>query len=1098
MAIGLTVKLLSDNAELKKGLRKAERDFDKFSRRIGSGLAKTFKAGGLALAAGLGAGVAAAGSLIHELESAQNNLTKATGATGDALKELVADARALLPQVPENLDEISKVLGEVNTQWQLSGKTQQDATKLMLDWARVTDTDGVQATFNLAAALRVFGEDASYADEALGDILKGTQGTGVAADAVLKQFAKFGPVLSGVGLSAEEASALLIQMGSAGIRVSTVMEGLGTFQTTMAKEGKDAQREFLRWIELFTLSEEGAYDAGEAARLFGTTALPLWEQLGRAGVIDPSAWGFGESTGYVEEQAEAVKTISERWKQAANVLRAAVLPAIVVASEWITGTMLPALQDKVVPAIQNAASELRDRVEPALAATAGWVQDTLVPAFKSELLPKIQALAGWLRNWVLADIKAIGVWVAQSLVPKTAEWAKTIGELAVGKIEDLAGWVGSMYEAFRSSDWKGAFDIFAAGPVDDQGKVPWWGRVAQLALLAAAFNVIAKSVRLVAGLAFKVGKAIASPFVSMQKAAAKLGTGVEKVLSVALKPLQLAVGGVTKAATKLWVVFARAGNTKLAAVLGRVVTTGFKVSRVLAKIAPAVGKVVGKVSVLATVGFAVVDTWKTWTDGAKSLTDKLADTAIAVSSVVAVIAVAVAGVAAWPVVLGAAIGAGIALVVKFRREIWDFAKRFKAVGLAVLAVVSGPFGLLAAGVTLLADKFGLLGKAGSAAASLADTAWSALQATLQKFGNHAKKLVKIAKSVGDAIGGTLLAVLHELADVFTTVAGFAKSVGDAIGGYIGREFRRSAGEAKALARGLGRLLSPVGSLANAIGGFLAGEVRKVVEDFKRLGSGLQAVGEWLGGFLAGEVRKVVEDFKRLGSGLAAVAGFLRGEFADAWQDITRVFGPVVSFLQGQFSNAWNDIKRVARGVASVAEEVWDPVVTQLERVIGWVNWLKNAMKQVGTKGQDAAGAIKTAFGGIKSAVEKALSGVGSIIGKLEDAASKAIEVYNAIPLLPNIPNPFKNGGSSGGDTPPTSGGGGFYTQRPGAAPSPSTNAGPGGHFYQPQQGSDFGSPANRGQTVNIYMPAGSDARAVFNAVQERQNRGQTLHGPGRV
>ena len=990
MAVGLTVNLLTDNAELKKGLKDAERRFDRFSRGIGQTMGKAFKAGGLALAAGLGAGVAAAGSLIHELETAQNNLTKATGATGDALKALVADARALLPQVPENLDGISKVLGEVNTQWGLAGKEQQAATKLMLDWARVTDTDGVQATFNLAAGLRVFGEDASYAGEALGDILKGTQGTGVAADAVLKQFAKFSPLLAGVGLNAEQASALLIQMGSAGIRVSTVMEGLGTFQTTMAKEGKDARREFERWIELFSRSEEGAYDAGEAARLFGTTALPLWEQLGRAGVIDPDAWGFGDSAGYVEEQAEAVKTISERWKQAANALKAAVLPAIVTASEWITGTLLPAVQDKLVPAIQSAGSELVSRVQPAFAAIAGWVQDSLVPAFRDNLLPELQALAGWLRDNVWPDLVRISVRVS-AIAAKTAAWGKALGGEVLEGVEQAARWVGRMYEHFSSGDWKGAFDEFTRGPVDESGAEPWWAKPAQLGLAAVAFNQLAKASRLLVGALLKVGNAVLSPLVAIRKAAGKFGKGMERLTSAALKPVTLILKGLTTAAINLGAGFLKIGNTKLANTLFKIVAATSKLSQRLGKVAPLVGKVAGKVSVLGTAALAVVDLWKTWTDSTKGLTDKIADTALAIAPLVAAIAVAVAGVAAWPVVLGAAIGAGIALVVKFRREIWDFAKRFKAVGAAVLAVVSGPFGLVAAAVTLLVSKFGLLDKA-----------------------------VSVVRTVVGALSA-----------VFNTVVSAATSLGNAVGGYVVREFKRSWSEAKVLA----------------------------------------------------------------------------------------------GYFSGPFQAAWNLIGTVASAAASVARNVWDKVVTQIDRVIGWVQWMRDQFAPVGRAASDAAGlvvkafifakgpvlavvdeimdkfgalktftsrvagSIKGFFGGVGSTFRSVVRTVQSAFNKGIDAINAAIDVYNSIPILPNIGKigHVNFGSGTGGGYQPSSGGGGGSGRDP--------NAG----YYQPQQGQDFGSPANRGaQTVNIYMPAGSDARAVFNAVQERQNRGETLRRPGHV
>jgi phage-related minor tail protein len=232
-------RMLLDDKGFQKDIQgSAETAGDKagktLGQRIKSGLSAT------KIGAGLGAAFGAVGlagiNMGTQVDSAYDSIRVGTGATGEALKGLEGDFKAVAGTVTDDMGTVGQVLADLNTRTGATGDELQGLTKKVLDLSRITGTDAVS---NVASLTRVFG-DWSIATEdqeaTLDALFRASQSTGIGVDQLGASVVQFGAPLRQVGFTFEESIGLLGKFEKEGVNSELVMGSLRIALGKMASE----------------------------------------------------------------------------------------------------------------------------------------------------------------------------------------------------------------------------------------------------------------------------------------------------------------------------------------------------------------------------------------------------------------------------------------------------------------------------------------------------------------------------------------------------------------------------------------------------------------------------------------------------------------------------------------------------------------------------------------------------------------------------------------------------------------------------------------------------------------------------------------------
>lgn len=260
--------------------KKFAADVAKAGDKAGQSLAGRLKSAlspariGAALGAAFGAVAVAAAKLGGQVDAAFDTIRTGTGATGEALKGLEGDFKAVAGSVRDDLGTVGQVIADLNTRTGQTGEGLRTLAKDILDLSRITKTDAVS---NVAAATRVFG-DWSIATEdqtgALDKLFRTSQATGIGVTGLMETVVQFGAPMRLLGFSFEESIALLGKWEKEGVNTETAMAGLKFSVKTLAKEGvkaADMGEAFRRKLDAI---KKSADPVGESIKLFGLRAGP--------------------------------------------------------------------------------------------------------------------------------------------------------------------------------------------------------------------------------------------------------------------------------------------------------------------------------------------------------------------------------------------------------------------------------------------------------------------------------------------------------------------------------------------------------------------------------------------------------------------------------------------------------------------------------------------------------------------------------------------------------------------------------------------------------------------------------------------------------
>lgn len=393
--------------------------------------------GGIAVATGKA--VIEAGKYLKDLGSDFDGATDAirigTGATGEALDELLDDFDAVYKSVPTSMESASKAVADFNTRLGLTGPELQDISKQALQVSDMLGDDLNSVIEESSQAFQQWGLNSAQMGDGMDYIFKVSQSTGMGFSDLMSNMQQFGPQLQEMGYSFETAAALMGQMDKAGVNTSEVLGAMKKSVTTLAKEGISATDGMAMYYEQIKNAGTAAEATAIASEIFGARAGSTMASAIRDGTL-----AVGDLTASLTENGETIAgaaddtyDFAERLQVMKQGLEVALKPMANTVFDGLNKFMpvLQKLMEKIVPVISRAVDAAMPFVEEFLVGAADALEEVLplISDLASDLLPVLTSLASQLLPPILELAKALlppFMQIVQAILPPIASLLTTI------------------------------------------------------------------------------------------------------------------------------------------------------------------------------------------------------------------------------------------------------------------------------------------------------------------------------------------------------------------------------------------------------------------------------------------------------------------------------------------------------------------------------------------------------------------------------------------------------------------------------------------------------------------------------------------------
>lgn len=229
---------------------------------------------------------AAAFMAAKDISGATKIIRKETGATGEDLKDLTKDFKAVFKDVPADAKTTATALGSINTRTGQTGEALRGLTAQMLKLSKLTGSD---ITPLVAGVTRVFGDwsiSTKNQSAAMDYLWKVSQQTGIGIDALTQKVVQFGAPLRQMGFTFEQAAAMIGKWEKEGVNAELVLGSLRIGLVRFAKAGEDAPKALQEAIVKIKEMGSSAQANAAAVELFGARAgscksLRTWRHVSK-------------------------------------------------------------------------------------------------------------------------------------------------------------------------------------------------------------------------------------------------------------------------------------------------------------------------------------------------------------------------------------------------------------------------------------------------------------------------------------------------------------------------------------------------------------------------------------------------------------------------------------------------------------------------------------------------------------------------------------------------------------------------------------------------------------------------------------------------
>ena len=287
-----------------------------------------------------------------EVHGGLENIIKKTGATGEALEDMREILSNVTGSIPTDFATAGDAIGEVNTRFGSTGKELEKLSSAFIKFADLNGTDVTNAVDSTQKALAAFGLKAKDAEGLLDVLNKTGQSTGVSVETLTNGLVQNGTAFQKMGLSIEDAVALMGQMELSGANSETVMNGLRKALKNSAKDGVELTDALADMQDAILNGKDGVDGLTYAYDLFGRSGDQIYGAV-QNGTLDFQNLGAAaeDAGGSVADTFNATLTPADNLRMKLNELKDKVTE----------------LADKVIQKLTpywEKAKEIWDKVKP--------------------------------------------------------------------------------------------------------------------------------------------------------------------------------------------------------------------------------------------------------------------------------------------------------------------------------------------------------------------------------------------------------------------------------------------------------------------------------------------------------------------------------------------------------------------------------------------------------------------------------------------------------------------------------------------------------------------------------------------------------------
>lgn len=382
----------------------------------------------------------------NEVDAGSDAIITATGATGKLAEGMDNVYKSIASSLPiDNLENIGKVIGEMNTQFGFTDEKLQHASEKMLKFSEITGSDVVASTQNAKQAISVFHMSSDDLDSVLDDVAKTAQDTGVSVDDLFQKAIEGAPQLQELGLSFSDSVKLLGAFEQAGVDGSAALSSLSKAAVNYAKDGKSLTDGLAETQDKILNATDQTEALNAAAEVFGTKGAVRMVDAIQRGVLNLNDLGgaASDSQGTVETTfSNTLDPIDEETVTLNNVKL-----AMAEFGSAISEAVAPILE-ALVPIIQKVAkwfSSLSGTSKTIIVVIGG------IAMVISALLPILAVVAGGIAaaGGAMAFLTGVLLPVAGIIAGIIAVVAAVVA--VIKNWGDITDWLSEKWNAFK--DW---------------------------------------------------------------------------------------------------------------------------------------------------------------------------------------------------------------------------------------------------------------------------------------------------------------------------------------------------------------------------------------------------------------------------------------------------------------------------------------------------------------------------------------------------------------------------------------------------------------------------------------------------------------------
>ena len=256
----------------------------------------------------------------RQVDEGMDIIVTKTGAGGEALEGMQKIANDIATELPTDFSTVGNAVGEVNTQFQLTGEALKNASEDVIKFSEINGSDVTNATIQSKQALEAYGLSVENLSTILDSTTFVAQATGVSVDDLMKKATDGAPQIKLLGLSFEEAVTLIGQLEQHGVDSSAALSGLTKAAGAYAKKGKSMTEGLKETIDSIKNSKSETEALTIAMEIFGAKKAPQMVDAIKRGALSFEELGYTAevSGGLVSSTFESTLDPIDKFKTAQN------------------------------------------------------------------------------------------------------------------------------------------------------------------------------------------------------------------------------------------------------------------------------------------------------------------------------------------------------------------------------------------------------------------------------------------------------------------------------------------------------------------------------------------------------------------------------------------------------------------------------------------------------------------------------------------------------------------------------------------------------------------------------------------------------------